>query len=169
MKVSFEALRCKRSSSDQPQRRMARCVVWPFGAPGRLCFRKCVMQAIQIIATVLLARLLTPADFGVVAMVTTFSLLVSNFGLNGFTEAVLQREEIDHFLISNLFWINLGAGLLLTIGFAAAGSLVARFYSNPHVTPVAVGMSLTIFITCSSVLHLALLKRAMRFSVVSCQ
>lgn len=120
-------------------------------------------QAIQIIATVFLARLLTPADFGVVAMVTTFSLLLSNFGLNGLTEAVLQREEIDHFLISNLFWVSVGAGLLLTIGFAAAGSLVARFYSNPHVTPIAVGMSLTIFITSASVLHLSLLKRAMRF------
>jgi O-antigen/teichoic acid export membrane protein len=135
---------------------------------GATVFSQCVMQAIQIIATVLLARLLTPADFGVVAMVTTFSLLFSNFGLNGFTEAVLQREEIDHFLISNLFWVNLGAGLLLTVGFAAAGSLVAQFYSNPHVTPVAMVMSLTIFITSSSVLHLALLKRAMSFSVVAC-
>jgi PST family polysaccharide transporter len=66
-----------------------------------------------------------------------------------------------------LFWINLAAGLVLTAGFAAAGSLVARFYSNPHVTAVAAGMSATIFITSSSVLHLALLKRAMRFSVVS--
>jgi O-antigen/teichoic acid export membrane protein len=134
---------------------------------GVTVFSQGVMQAIQIIATVLLARLLTPADFGVVAKVTTFSLLLSNFGLNGFTEADNQREEIDHILISNVFWVNLGASLLLTIGFAAAGSLVARFYSNPHVTPVAVAMSLTIFITCSSVLHLALLKRAMRFSVVS--
>ena len=90
-----------------------------------------LVQAIQIIATVVLARLLTPADFGLVAMVTTFSILFSNFGFNGFTEAVLQREEIDHLLISNLFWINLGTGLLLTIGFAAAGPLVALFYQQP--------------------------------------
>ncbi len=134
---------------------------------GVTVFSQVVMQAIQIVATVLLARLLKPADFGVVAMVTTFSLLLSNFGLNGFTEAVVQREKIDHFLTSNVFWVTLGTGLLLTIGFAAAGSLVAGFYSNPHVTLVAVAMSSTIFITCSSVLHLALLKRAMRFSAVS--
>jgi len=100
-------------------------------------------------------------------MVTTFSLLVANFGFNGFTEAVLQREEIDHFLASNLFWINVGAGLLLTAGFAAAGPLLARFFRDPHVTRVAVGISLTIIITCTSVLHLALLKRAMRFPAVS--
>lgn len=123
-------------------------------------------QAIQIVATVVLARLLTPADFGVVAMVTTFALLISNFGLNGFTEAVLQREEIDRYLASNLFWINTGAGFFLTVGFAAAGSLAARFYSNPDVAPVAAGISATIFITSTSVLHLALLQRAMRFSEV---
>src|SRR5438094_343345 len=123
--------------------------------------------AIQMIATVILARLLTPGDFGLVTMVTTFSLLLMNFGLNGFTEAVLQREEIDHALASNLFWINVGLGFLLTIGFAAAGPLLARFYGDLRVAAVAVAMSVTIFFTCLSVQHLALLKRDMRFSVVS--
>jgi PST family polysaccharide transporter len=47
--------------------------------------------AIQLIATVILARLLTPADFGLVAIVTAFSLLLMNVGFNGFTEAVVQR------------------------------------------------------------------------------
>ncbi|MGH9454164.1 MAG: oligosaccharide flippase family protein, partial [Terriglobia bacterium] len=45
--------------------------------------------AVQLVATMVLARLLTPSDFGVVAMVTTFSLLLTSFGLNGFTEGVL--------------------------------------------------------------------------------
>lgn len=123
--------------------------------------------AVQVIATVTLARLLTPADFGVVTMVTTFSLLLLNFGLNGFTEAIIQAKELDSYLVSNLFWINVGAGLLLTIGFAAAGSLLARFYHDPLVTHVAVGISATIFISGTSVQHLALLKRAMRFSATS--
>src|SRR5207249_7239012 len=121
---------------------------------------------IQIISTLVLARLLTPADFGLVTMVTTFSLLLMNAGGNGFTEAVLQRKEVNHFLISNLFWINVSIGLVLTIAFAAAGSLMARFYHNPRVAPIALGLSLTILITSTSVLHLALLMRAMRFPVV---
>lgn len=122
--------------------------------------------AIQMISTLILARLLTPADFGLVAMVTTFSLLFMNAGLNGFTEVVLQRKEIDHFAASNLFWINVGTGLVLTITFAAAGSVMAWFYGNPRVTQVAVGLSITIFVTSTSVLHSALLMRAMRFPVV---
>jgi O-antigen/teichoic acid export membrane protein len=134
---------------------------------GVTVFSGGVALCVQIVATVVLARLLAPSDFGVVAMVTTFSLLLVNFGLNGFTEAVIQREEIDRFLVSNLFWINLGAGVLLTIGFAAAGSLLARFYGDLRVARVAAGMSITIFLTTLSVQHLALLKRAMRFSLVS--
>jgi O-antigen/teichoic acid export membrane protein len=121
----------------------------------------------QVISTVILARLLTPADFGVVTMATTFSLLVASFGLNGFTEAVIQFEEIDHYTASNLFWLNSGAGLILAIAFAAAGSLLARFYGNPLVAKVAAGLSVGIFIAVVSVIHLALLKRAMRFAATS--
>jgi len=134
---------------------------------GATMFSQGVGLAVQIVATVILARLLTPADFGLVTMVTTFSLLLVNFGLNGFTEAILQRDEINHSLASNLFWINLGAGLLLTLGFAAAGSLMARFYGNPRVAHIAVGISLTILVTSTSVLPLALLMRAMQFPLVS--
>jgi O-antigen/teichoic acid export membrane protein len=122
---------------------------------------------VQVIATLVLARLLAPSDFGLMAMVTTFSLLFVNFGWNGFTEAILQRKVIDDSLISNLFWINVGAGVLLTIAFAAAGSLLVRFYGDPRVGRVAIGVSTTIFFTSLSVQHLALLKRAMRFSAVS--
>ena len=122
---------------------------------------------VQMVSTVVLARLLVPSDFGLVTMVTTFSLLLVNFGLNGFTEAVLQREQINHLLISNLFWINITAGVILTAGFAAAGSSLAQFYKNPLVASVATGISLTILATSTSVLHLALLKRAMRFTTVS--
>jgi PST family polysaccharide transporter len=122
---------------------------------------------LQMVATVVLARLLTPADFGLVAMATTFSMLFLNFGVNGFTEAIIQRREFDHRLASNLFWINVCSGLLLTVGFAAGGALLKRFYGDPRVQPVAVALSVTILLTSVSVQHLALLKRAMRFAAVS--
>jgi PST family polysaccharide transporter len=120
-----------------------------------------------VIGTVTLARLLTPADFGVVTMVTTVSLLLSSFGLNGFSEAVIQCEEIDHHTASNLFWLNSGVGLVLAIAFSGAASLLARFYRNPLVTDVATGLSVGIVISAASVMHLALLKRAIRFAGIS--
>lgn len=122
---------------------------------------------IQVISTIVLARLLSPADYGLVTMVTTFSLLLSNFGFNGLTEAVIQREDLDRALASNLFWINVSGGLLLSVGFAAAGTLLARVYGNPNVRNAVIGIAPTIFLSSTWVLHIALLKRAMRFSAVT--
>jgi PST family polysaccharide transporter len=119
------------------------------------------------VGTVVLARLLTPTDFGVVTMVTTFSLLLTSFGLNGFTESIIQFEEVDHHTASNLFWLNTAAGLVLAVAFAAGGSLLARFYRQPLVADVARGLSVGIFIQAASVIHLALLMRAMRFAGTS--
>jgi polysaccharide transporter, PST family len=121
----------------------------------------------QAVSTVLLARLLTPADFGVVTMVTTFSMLLMSFGINGFEEAVIQRVDINRLHASNLFWINCGVGFVLMIGFAAAGSLLAHLYRNPLVTGVAIAVSPAMFLASTSVVHVALLKRAMRFTATS--
>ena len=119
--------------------------------------------ALQIGSVIILARLLTPSDFGVVTMVATFSLLLRSFGLNGFTELIMQREELTDSLASNLFWINLGIGTILTLAFAASGSLLAVFYHNPAVVRVTQGMSLAIGISCLGYIHAGLLQRAMRF------
>jgi O-antigen/teichoic acid export membrane protein len=119
--------------------------------------------AVMIASVVILARLLTPADFGIVTMVTTFSLLLRSFGLNGFTEFIMQREELTHTLASNLFWIEIGLGTILTLAFASSGPLLALFYHNPSVTRVTAGMSLTIGIGCLGWIHMGLLQRAMQF------
>ncbi len=123
--------------------------------------------AIQIVSTVVLARLLAPHDFGLVTMVTTISLLLMNFGLNGFTEAIVQRVEVNHTLASNLFWLNVGGSLVLSIAFALGSPLLAAFYGDARIIGIARAMSSTIFLTGLSVIHLALLKRAMHFAVVS--
>jgi O-antigen/teichoic acid export membrane protein len=119
--------------------------------------------ALQIGSVVILARLLTPSDFGVVTMVTTFSLLLRSFGLNGFTEFIMQCEELTDSLASNLFWINLGIGTILTLAFASSGRLLALFYHDAAVVQVTEGMSLTIVIGCLGYIHTGLLQRAMQF------
>lgn len=134
---------------------------------GITVFSQGVVFAIQLAGSVVLARLLTPADFGVVTMVTTFSLLLVSFGLNGYTEAVIQRKNLNHRLASNLFWINVAVGILFAIVFCTAGSSMANFYNDPRVAHAAIGVSLTIFFTNFSVIHLALLKRALFYSVTS--
>lgn len=122
---------------------------------------------IQMTATVVLARLLTPSDFGLVVMVTTFSLLLVNFGLNGITEVILQREDMTHVIASNLFWIATGCGAFLTLAFMGIAPLLARFYGDSRLVGVAAAIALTILFTSMSVVHLALLKRAMQFAAAS--
>lgn len=126
-----------------------------------------VSFSVQLVSTVVLARLLTPNDFGVVTMVTTFSLLFCSFGLNGFSEVILQREGITHSLASNLFWINISVGATLSVVFACLGPLLAYFYHDPLVKVVTEGMSLTILAGSLSVVHQALLNRSTRFTVVA--
>ena len=110
-----------------------------------------------------LARLLTPSDFGLIAMVTTFSLMLSSFGLAGFTEAVIQAEEMSHARASTLFWVNLTGGLFVAGTFAAAGRLLAKLYGQAQITAVCVGFAIAILLSVAPVLHLSLLKRATRF------
>ena len=124
--------------------------------------------AVQMIGTVVLARLIGPRDYGLVTMVVTFSaLLVGCGGSSGIPDAVAQCERIDHTLASNLFWIGLGLGVLLTAIFASAGSLLALFYGEAALVKLAVGLSFTIFLTSIAVVPLALLRRAMLFSAVA--
>lgn len=134
---------------------------------GITIFAQGCVFLIQLFGAIVLARLLTPADFGLVTMVTTFSLLLASFGLTGFTDAILQTQSLNHPLASNLFWINLSGGVVLAAAFGAAGSLLARFYGNPHITNVAIGFSLAILFSILPVIHLSLLKRAMRFAAAS--
>jgi O-antigen/teichoic acid export membrane protein/glycosyltransferase involved in cell wall biosynthesis len=134
---------------------------------GATLFAGGITLATQVTATIVLARLLTPTDFGLVAIATTFSLLLVNFGFNGLTEAIVQREEVSDALASNLFWINISFGIFLTILFAESGFLLAKLFHEPPVRNICAGIALTIFATSASTVHLALLKRAMHFPAAS--
>jgi PST family polysaccharide transporter len=126
-----------------------------------------IALAIQIVATVVLGRLLTPRDFGLATMVTTFSLLLMNGPANGFIDSILQRKDITHELASTLFWISLAIGFVLTAGFAVAGPLMARFYGEPPLTTLTAGFSLTVILTALPIIHAALLRRAMQFTALA--
>jgi O-antigen/teichoic acid export membrane protein len=118
---------------------------------------------LQTISTVVLARLLTPADFGTVAMVTAITGLASAFADFGLSEATIQRREITHEQVSTLFWINVAIGLGLTLITAALGPVLARFYREPRLIGITLVLSSTFFIGGLRVQPNALLKRQMRF------
>ncbi len=126
-----------------------------------------ISLAIQIAGTMILCRLLTPRDFGLVTMVTTFSLLFMNAAANGFADALLQVKDITHRLASTLFWINIAIAAVLTVAFAASGPLLARFFGETPVARIAVGLAAQVFLTALWVVHTTLLRKAMRFSALA--
>lgn len=122
---------------------------------------------LQLGSVVILARLLQPSDFGLVAMVTVFTGLALQFMEGGLSMATIQRDQITHAQVSNLFWVNgaLGAGLCL-LGILIS-PLVAIVYDEPRLTLVMAAMSLPFLIGGLSVQHDALLRRQMRFKAIS--
>jgi len=121
----------------------------------------------QTLSTVVLARLLVPADFGVVAMVTAVTGLASAFADFGLSEATIQRKEITHEQVSMLFWINVAIGLVLTLITAALGPVLAQFYREPRLVAITLLMSLNFLLGGLRVQPNALLKRQMRFSALA--
>jgi O-antigen/teichoic acid export membrane protein len=124
-------------------------------------------QSISLIVhmggVVILARLLRPDDFGLVTMVTAFSLLVMNFGINGFTEYIIQKKTLSHAELSTIFWLYTAIGVVLTLLFIIASPLLAMFYDEPKIISIAIVMAFGITIQAISAQHLALLKRNMEF------
>ena len=122
---------------------------------------------IQSVATIVLARLLTPADFGLVAMVSTVTGLGQAFADLGLSEATIQRKEISHNQVSALFWINVAIGLgLMTITLILA-PVLARFYREPRLVNITLLVSLTFLFGGLRVQPDAILKRQMRFAALA--
>jgi len=117
----------------------------------------------QSVATVMLARLLTPSDFGLVAMVTAITGLGQAFADFGLSEATIQRQEITHEQVSTLFWINVGIGLALMLAAVTLAPFMAWFYHEPRLKAITFVVSFTFLFGGLRVQHNALLKRQMRF------
>lgn len=124
-------------------------------------------QLVGIVSLVFLARMLTPADFGLVAMITAVIGLAGILQDMGFSAATIRAKTINHHQISNLFWINLLAGSAMTLLVTLASPIMAIFYNEPKVQIAAGVMSLSFVIGAASTQHQALLRRAMRFTDIA--
>jgi O-antigen/teichoic acid export membrane protein len=136
--------------------RVVRGLLWKGGS-------SMARQLLRIAVTVVLARLLSPHDYGVAGMVIVFAALVDIFGDLALGAALVQRPKLTSRDRSTAFWVSTGAGLLFTlIGIAVAAPLAA-FYGTPEVRPLFMVMSLSFVITAVGSTQTALLMRAMDF------
>ena len=118
---------------------------------------------LQTATTVILARLLTPDDYGLVAMVMVVIVLAQTFRDAGLSAATIQHEHIAREQINSLFWVNLGISALLSACVLAAAPLVAAFYGKPQLTLMTAVLSSSFLLGGVTIQHDALLRRHMLF------
>ncbi len=122
-----------------------------------------VKLLVQFGTLAVMARLLLPADFGLVAMATTVTLFVGLFTDFGLSAATVQRAEIDHGTVSALFYINVATGAALMLLAIAAAPLAAWGFGDPRVSPVVMALAAQIPFVAATAQHNALLRRGMRW------
>lgn len=118
-------------------------------------------------STLVLARLLTPADYGLVAMVMAFTGLVEILKDGGLSLATIQSRELDGAQATTLFWLNASLGLALALLTAALAPLVVRFYGEPRLAGITLALGGTFVFAGLGVQHLALLRRELRFKLIA--
>src|SRR6266446_53321 len=122
---------------------------------------------ISMVATVVLARLLTPQDYGLVGMVAVVIGFVSMFKDLGLSTATIQRAEINNAQISTLFWINLALSLSVMLVTAAIAPFIARFYHEPRLVLITLAYGCGFLLGGLTVQHEALMRRQMRFTALA--
>ena len=115
-------------------------------------------------SAVVLARLVSPEDFGVVAMAMVFVGFVDLLRDLGTGVAIVQREVISPELLSSIFWFNLGFSAIVAFALVAAAEGIAILYGQPRVTPILQALSVGVLASGASVVHASLLTREMRFA-----
>jgi O-antigen/teichoic acid export membrane protein len=126
-----------------------------------------IIIVFQTLGVIVLARLLTPKDFGLVAMVTAFSQWLMNFGVNGFTEYIIQKQDLRINIVNSIFWIHVFLAVFLALIFTIFGLFLVNFYTEPALSRIAVAMAIGFIFYALFTSQLALLKREMKFNLTA--
>jgi PST family polysaccharide transporter len=123
--------------------------------------------AVSIVATAILARLLSPRDYGLIGMVAVATNFIVMFKDLGLSLATVQKAEISSRQISTLFWVNLTLSVITMLVMVLLAPALAWFYGDSRLTMIAIVSATGFLIGGLTVQHEALLKRQMRFMALS--
>lgn len=126
-----------------------------------------VRQGAQIITTIVLARLLHPADFGFIGMAMVVIGFVTLFKDLGTSAAIIQRKELSDVLLATVFWVNVGFGTFAMIVLFLLAPLGGLIYREPAVIAILQVLSASFFISGFGILHQTLLERSLSFNTLA--
>jgi PST family polysaccharide transporter len=124
-------------------------------------------KAVGLITFAVLARLLSPEAFGIIALGKAFVEFARVLINKGFTDAIIQRETIDDLHVQSAFWANLGVALLLIVVIWGTAPWIAQFFDEPDLGPVVRWLSLIFGIRALNGVQEALFQRNVDFKVLS--
>ena len=124
---------------------------------------RCGAQGVSFVLSIILARLLTPEDYGILPLVTVFTAILQVFIDSGFANALIQKKDADDIDFSTVFYFNtvMCIGLYLVMFFAAP--YIAKFYNMPELTAVVRVLSLSLIISGIKNVQQAYVSRNMMF------
>jgi PST family polysaccharide transporter len=134
----------------------ARGVLWSFLEFGG-------GEGISFAVFLVLARLVAPEDFGVVSLAGVFVALVQVFLNQGFSDAVIQREELTRDHCSTAFWSNVAIACVFLVATLLGADLLAAAFGQPQLAPVLRWLSLVFVSTSLISIHQAVFKRELQF------
>lgn len=122
---------------------------------------------IQFISGIILARLLTPYDYGCIGMLTIFMMLAETFIDGGFGSALIQKKRPTQEDYSTIFWWNIGMAFLMYFVLFVSAPVIARFYKIPLLCDVLRVQGLVLFIYAFNIIQRNQLQKKLNFKVLS--
>lgn len=120
-----------------------------------------------LIVIPVLARILTPEQFGLVAMAMTLVGFLAMFNDLGISAALVRAENPTPAFWSSAFWLNLGFGVSMTVAAYLSAPLVASFFGEPQVTELVQVMSCVLLLHCTFLVPMAWLQRNYKFQTIA--
>lgn len=136
--------------------RIAKGAMWSF-------LEQFSVMGIQFAVSVVLARLLLPADFGIVGMLAIFIALARAVVEGGFGKALIQKKDLQHLDECSMFFFNIGMGLLSAVVLILVGPAIAAFFGVPLLTKLLRVLAFCLVIDSISIVQLSLMSRRMDF------
>ncbi len=125
------------------------------------------LQIVQFVVSVILARILEPKDYGLIALTGIFTSLSSAIIDGGFEKTLIRSQTLEPIQVNSVFYVNLGMGTILTILIIASAVPVANFFHEPQLAPVLRVVALGLPLTALTQIQRVLLMKELRFRKIS--
>lgn len=124
---------------------------------------RCGAQLVTFVVSIVLARILSPEDYGTIALVTVFTTILQVFVDSGLGTALIQKKDADDLDFSSVFYFNAALCLILYTGIFAAAPFIAKFYDDFVLVPIIRVISLTVVVAGLKNVQQAYVSRNMQF------